>query len=517
MAQFCKHCEGGEVSEVNDRTLLDLSVVSKDVRAIVLPLLLHRPVLNPASLPLLINFLFENEELAKYVRWVYYEVTLKQTDASTRFAAKDLKLVATHPESGQDLFLQDYIHNDENRWDLKIQVFLSMATNIQKLWLRGDWERGLFGHLANRFSQLEMSTLFPNLREVLIEGNPSPFCTEGGPFISQERKVNCRFVLGASPKVQTLVLYGMGRDSQRVDADVTDLLEQPLSTNLKDIQFLNSTFLGSEEKTFFLEPIIHHCLGLERFTMHMRICECLTDFPLHQPVSPGELVEILESQKATLQYLDLNFIDPSDWVHHSDDPLTPGQTVPSPYMKRSRWYIRPSLLEFTALKELRIDEQSFCRQWRTRNYNKTANDPRSGLTNIVPKSVTKLSVLVRPMSRAWRDIRHFAMEVKRGEYPNLQVFKLVFVMPVEVRRLYNLPRLTEEPTARFVKKVKAVMAKLDGTGVQVQANRTFLRYVFGFGEGVEVLDEDLTASITTEMHLPPFSLSELHNGRCRHT
>lgn len=478
-----------------------------------LPLLLHRPVLNPRSLPLLIDFLFENEELAEHVKWVYYEVKLEQTDASTRFAAEDLKLVATHPESGHDLFLNKYVHNDTMHWDLKIQVFLSMATKIQKLWLRGDWERGLFGHLANRFSQLDMTTLFPNLRSVLIQGNPSPCSTENRRFISQERKVNCRFLLDASPRIQTLVLYGMGRGHEGANANVTALLRQPLPNYLRDIQFLNSTFLGSQERELFLEPLLQHCRGLERFTMHMRICKCLTDPALGQPVSPSELVEMLDPQKATLKYLDLNFLDPSDWVHHSEDPQTPGVTVPSRYINRSRWYIRQSLLEFTALKELRIDEQSFCRQWRMQAYYKTVNDPRSGLTDIVPKSVTKLSVLVRPESRAWRDIRRLVVEVRGGEYPNLQVIQLVLV--ISAHDHFSLPLLSEEPSARFVKKIKSIKEKLEGTEVQVQGCRLWLRHVSGLGEEIEFLDESFDTELGSEMRWPPFKMAGLEGGQCR--
>ncbi|KAG8417058.1 hypothetical protein J3459_012765 [Metarhizium acridum] len=235
-----------------------------------------------------------------------------------------------------------------------------------------------------------------------------------------------------APKLHTLELYGMGRHEQPItNIDAVKLLRQPLPTRLRNIRFLNSVFFDEEDRQLFLKPLIEHCAGLERFTMQLRACQCFPE--IKRLVSPGDLVNMLETQKKSLKYLNINYLDPHDFIYHpdddsdyyfeddsdddSDDEYDDG--IPAAQMTTNAWYAPPNLATFPVLEELHIDEQSFCHHWRTQSHVGAENDPHTCLTDIVPQSIQRLLVLVRPTSRTWGDICHFSNEAARGRYPNL--------------------------------------------------------------------------------------------------
>lgn len=182
-------------------------------------------------------------------------------------------------------------------------------------------------------------------------------------------------------------------------------------------------------------------------------------------VSPGDLVDMLETQKNSLKYLELNYLDPHDLLYYIDygSGNDSDEAASVVQITTNAWYASPNLANFPALEELHIDEHSFCHHWQTPS--QVEDGPQTCLTDIVSPSVQRLLVLVRPKSRAWGDIRHFCNQVARGRYPNLQRLNIVFhVSGCQIPDFLQAP--DKVPHAMmFRTKARAVKHLLEATNV----------------------------------------------------
>jgi hypothetical protein len=246
-------------------------------------------------------------------------------------------------------------------------------------------------------------------------------------------------------------------------------LSQPLPTQLKEINFPKTAFFGAQDKVLFLEPLLKHCAGLERFFMELDCLSYPGDVMLDQLLSPGDLVQILNSQKQTLQYLHLDFVEISDtYAIRRMDAIRLRQ------IKTGTWYTPRLLSTFSALEELIIDEHSFCRHWRTQTRVESPGNEKTCLTDIVPKTLGALEVALGPGSPAWVDLHYFAQRVGEKYYPNLQKITVSFRLYKDFRKRPGVIPITESERLCIDQESQRLEAKMAPTGVRVRIDTAML-------------------------------------------
>ncbi|KAF5139143.1 hypothetical protein E5D57_002933 [Metarhizium anisopliae] len=479
LSQLCCHCTQEPKCPETALALHNCSLVCKSWRAITVPLMWHQLSLSGNRWVKFLTGLFsEKPQLAKHVESIRCDL-LDDPQVARDLSLRQTAVTLGMTRPGPDYFLLPYAYHYESNVILGMQVLLAVTDKIKNLSLRGIWTSGLFKYLANRQGQRGMRYIFPELRSVLIQGVPSPCRACWRDYAHGDRRLDCRFLLQTAPKLHTLELYGMGVFDVPMDERATNLLRQPLPTHLRNIRFCNSAFLGDEDQELFLRPLIGHCAALERFTMQLWVCYCLFFNAVRTTrlVSPGDLVDMLETQKNSLKYLELNYLDPHDVLYHIDHGSgnDSDEAASVVQITTNAWYASPNLATFPALEELHIDEHSFCHHWQTPSH--VEDGPQTCLTDIVSPSVQRLLVLVRPKSRAWGDIRHFCNQVARGRYPNLQRLNIVFhVSDCRIPDFLQAPDKVPQ-AMMFRTKARAVKHLLEATnvvfGAAVLAHDTF--------------------------------------------
>ncbi|KFG85733.1 hypothetical protein MANI_021041 [Metarhizium anisopliae] len=522
LSQLCYHCTQEPKCPETTLALHNCSLVCKSWRAITVPLMWHQLSLSGNRRVKVLTGLFsEKPQLSKHVesiRWDLLDDPGVARDVSLMQTARTLGMIVSPP--GPDYFLLPYPYRCESNLILGMQVLLAVTDKIKNLSLRGMWTSGHFKYLANRQGQRGMRCIFPELRSVLISGVPSPCRACWYDYGHEERRHDCRFLLQTAPKLHTLELYGMGvSDLMPMDESAASWLRQPLPTHLRNIRFCNSVFLGNEDQEHFLRPLIEHCAALERFTMQLWVCYCLLDaVRITRLVSPGDLVDMLETQKNSLKYLELNYLDPHDKLYYingddsdeaASDEAASDEAASLGQITTNAWYASPNLASFPALEELHIDEHSFCHHWQTPS--QVEDGPQTCLTDIISPSLQRLLVLVGPKSRAWGDIRHFCNQVARGRYPNLQRLNIVFHVSRSDCRIPDFLQAPDKvPQAMmFRTKARAVKHLLEATnvvfGAAVLAHDTCQSVTKVFRS----LSDDMEEWLGIETIEPPFMSQEV--------
>ncbi|KID94491.1 hypothetical protein MAJ_09533, partial [Metarhizium majus ARSEF 297] len=243
--------------------------------------------------------------------------------------------------------------------------------------------------------------------------------------------------------------------------------------------------------------------------MQLRPCRCFSDLPT-EFVSPGDLVDMLETQKNSLKYLELNYLDPDEALFSLDDIPEEDLDTTSLVVQitTNAWYASSNLATFPVLEELHIDEQSFCRHWQTREYVEAEDGPHTCLTDIVPQSLQRLLVWVRPDSRAWDDIHHFCNQVARGCYPNLQRMNLVFHIPDDKIPGSMIELELKRDAPIFIQKAREIKHLLEAFKVVFRAGVLAGDPKFGGTKLFRFLSDDLEKLLDLEILELPFSSKE---------
>lgn len=214
-------------------------------------------------------------------------------------------------------------------------------------------------------------------------------------------------LLSATPNLERLVCdgaHGFGTLYPEWIGNVE--IMAPGLQNLKVLSITDSALANSEDDFEFrqLRRFIQLCAKLETFRFNS-VGAFLGEIDGgHLP--PARFIEALESVKEKLKVLDLDL------------------TESTPPSSLEEWALtsQSSLASFQRLESLRLDERSFCLHYVDAFYNLhkggLATEPTC-LTNILPKTVRFLTVILVGEGYAWLDIARVAF-VAEKDFPWLE-------------------------------------------------------------------------------------------------
>lgn len=267
---------------------------------------------------------------------------------------------------------------------------------------------------------------------------------------------------------------------------------------LRVLEFKNCALENeSGEQLMFLTRMIEQNEHLERFAFSLGASESYGTDDSPGPMPPSKIVLALSSRKSTLRVLDLDFLDP---FQPADTGSSHILSKPSPFgthdlakltIRTHDWYVSPSLMtSFTALEELSIDEQSFCKRWMHPVVLGRPESPVTGLSGIISQSVKKLVIRLKLQTLATYEIFGLGLEVANGKFPNLQ--NIVIVTKINVTKTDHVSLSTSPVFSHAVRQAERLQYSMTRIKVNVDAQvqvRAKPQLVFCISEARQIIGE----------------------------
>jgi hypothetical protein len=368
------------------------------------PILFHRLKLRTRSFCAFLRMLYERPDLTSNVKQLapprqelYFDGSDEDIQVLKRVARELLLDVDGDPD-----FEESY--GDHGQKHFLTELTIALLPNLEEFMTEIEYDVPdedlvtVNRFLDSRFKKLgSKQPGLPNIRAMGFTNEDSWGFNLATPGIA--------VLLNAAPNLERLVFngtHGVGTVYEEWIGNIE--LMAPGLQNLKVLSITQSALENSEDDFEFrqLRRVIQLCTRLEVFRFHS-VGPFLGELDEgHLP--PGRFIEALDSVKEKLKVLDLDLTE-SHYPGPAED-----------------WILTDrSLSSFTRLESLRLDELSFCLHCVDAAYGPIPRfaTETTCLTNILPKTVRFLTVILVGEGHAWMDLAQLGL-VADMDFPRLE-------------------------------------------------------------------------------------------------
>jgi hypothetical protein len=417
---LCPHCYATrdyQHRRAREDGLESLTLTSKRLRSIALPIMLHIPE-DHMSNERLHKLLDIDPSLGGYIReWElpHYsrdEEILNPAVETTR------KLLAT---AGQDFDLvQAQNEGLSLEHSLVAELFMARAPKIEKLTLErfdyNDWPGADLKYLAQRLGKLGDGTGFENVRHLSV--------TRPCRTTTSLTDDHIMALLGVMPKLEQLNLDSIIGFPEYERFDINPI--KPALRNLTTLRLQWCTFEGTTPNSHYgaLCEMLKHTPSLKSFSFSANPSSGAPGFVDHD-VSIRDFLLGLQPVASHLKHLELDFSD--TWCETEEVKA-------------------PMLASFTALQSFYVSLEGICQcDPRYGNVKEPTVPPCTA--DIIPPSVKHLNLILQKSDTTGcsRCIIGIGKKVAEGDLKNLETVKIVYTgwKPQSFDEPYNSDRYDE--------------------------------------------------------------------------
>ncbi|KAJ4325910.1 hypothetical protein N0V84_003296 [Fusarium piperis] len=406
---LCPHCYATrdyQHSRAREHGLESLTLTSKRLRSIALPIMLHVPA-NHMSDEGLHKLLDLDPSLGDYIR--EWELPYREGDNEVLDRAMETtrKLLAT---VGQDFDLTQ-AENDglSLEHSLTAELFMARAPKIEKLSLErfdyNDWPDADLKYLAGRLGKLGDGTGFENVRHLTV--------TRPCRTSTSLTDAHIMALLGVMPKLEILNLDSIIGFPEYDRFDINPI--KPALHNLTTLRLEWCTFDGTSPNSDYgaLCEMLNHAPNLKSFFFSANGSSGAPGFVEHD-LSTKDFLLALQPVAKHLKHLELDFSD--TWYER-------GEVTGS------------MLAKFTALGSFHVSLDGICQCDR---------DTTVCIADIIPPTIKHINFILQKgdTTGCSRCIVSIGREAVEGGLQNLETVKIVYTgwRPQSLDEPYDGPR-----------------------------------------------------------------------------